>query len=236
MNTAVKSIPAGKIQPKGFLQTSVGKKIAIAITGALLIGFVLGHMLGHLQMFAGADKYNNYAKTLQDLGPILWVIRLGLLAIFMMHVRLAIQVTLENRKARPVKYHVNATQRASLASRTMIASGMVILAFVVYHILHFTMKVTHPEYNSLMDAQSRPDVYRMMVDSFHNPAIVGTYLLALILLSFHLSHGLFSVLQTLGFNHPKIDAKVKAVSVGFSVFLFLGYASVPVAIFLNIIQ
>ncbi len=236
MNTTVKSIPAGKIQPKGFLQTSVGKKIAIAVTGILLVGFVLGHMLGHLQMFVGSDRYNAYAKTLQDLGPVLWLIRIGLLVIFLMHVKLAIQVTLENKAARPIQYYVNKTQKASLASRTMIASGIVILAFVVYHLLHFTFKVTHPEYKTLVDTQNRPDVYKMMIDSFHNPVLVITYLLAVFLLSFHLSHGVFSVLQTLGFNSPKIDSKVKAVSVGFSVFLFLGYACVPIAIFFNVIQ
>lgn len=236
MNTAEKSIPAGKIKPKGFLQTSIGKKVAIAVTGLLLIGFVLGHMIGHLQMFAGSDKYNSYAKFLKDLGPALWAIRIGLLAIFLMHVRLAIQVTLENRNARPVRYFKDNTLKASLASRTMIASGMVILAFVVYHLLHFTMHVTHPEYSSMFDSLGRVDAYRMMIESFQSPILLVVYLVAVFLLSFHLSHGLFSVLQTLGLNNPKIDSKVKAVSVLFSTFLFLGYAIVPVAIFLNFIR
>lgn len=235
MNALAKP-PASKIQPKGIFQTSVGKKIIIAITGIFLIGFVFGHMLGHLQMFVGQDKYNSYAKMLKDLGPLLWIIRLFLLAFFVIHVKFAIQVTLENKKARPVPYYNQKTQIASLASRTMIISGIIILAFVVYHLLHFTLHATHPEYANMVDSQGRADVYGMMVNAFKSPILLAFYLIAVGLLCYHLSHGIFSVLQTLGLNHPKIDKKIKTVSAGLATLLFLGYASVPLAIFLNIIK
>ncbi|MCX7999762.1 MAG: succinate dehydrogenase cytochrome b subunit [Leptospiraceae bacterium] len=235
MNALAKP-PASKIQPKGIFQTSVGKKIIIAITGIFLIGFVFGHMLGHLQMFVGQDKYNSYAKMLKDLGPLLWIIRIVLLAFFVIHIKFAIQVTLENKKARPVPYYNQKTQVASLASRTMAISGIIILAFVIYHLLHFTLHATHPEYANMVDSQGRPDVYGMMIAAFHSPLLLSSYLVAVGLLCFHLSHGIFSVLQTLGLNHPKIDRKVKVTSTALAAFLFIGYASVPLAIFLNIIQ
>ncbi len=235
MNALAKP-PASKIQPKGIFQTSVGKKIIIAITGIFLIGFVFGHMLGHLQMFAGADKYNSYAKMLKDLGPLLWIIRLALLALFVIHIKYTIQVTVENRKARPVPYYNQKTQVASLASRTMIVSGIIIVTFVIYHLLHFTMHVTHPEYANMTDSQGRVNVYAMMISAFQTPLLLVSYLVAVGLLCFHLSHGIFSVLQTLGLNHPKIDKKVKLTSQALSAFLFIGYASVPIAIFFKVIQ
>jgi succinate dehydrogenase / fumarate reductase cytochrome b subunit len=236
MSTAVKSIPAGKVKPKGIVQTSVGMKIMIAITGSLLIGFVLAHMLGHLQMFAGQDRYNAYAKGLQNLGPLLWLARIGLLVIFVTHLGLAIKVTRINRAARPVPYHIQKTQVASFASRTMVLTGLVILAFVVYHLLHFTLHVTNPEYANMKDSLGRADVYGVMVIAFNNPIILVSYIVAVLLLSLHLSHGLFSVLQTLGLNHPTRDAKVKLISNAFAVFIFVGYASVPVAIAAGIIK
>jgi succinate dehydrogenase / fumarate reductase cytochrome b subunit len=226
MSTAVKSIPAGKVKPKGIVQTSVGMKIMIAITGSLLIGFVLAHMLGHLQMFAGQDRYNAYAKGLQNLGPLLWLARIGLLVIFVTHLGLAIKVTRINRAARPVPYHIQKTQVASFASRTMVLTGLVILAFVV----------TNPEYANMKDSLGRADVYGVMVIAFNNPIILVSYIVAVLLLSLHLSHGLFSVLQTLGLNHPTRDAKVKLISNAFAVFIFVGYASVPVAIAAGIIK
>ncbi|MCB1179455.1 MAG: succinate dehydrogenase cytochrome b subunit [Leptospiraceae bacterium] len=236
MSNAVKSIPVSKIKPKSMIQTSVGMKVLIAITGILLIGFVLGHMLGHLQMFAGQDKYNSYAKMLKDLGPALWVIRLGLLGIFLLHIRLAIKVTMLNKKARPQPYFNQKTQMASFASRTMILSGLVILAFVVYHLMHFTVHATNPEYNSMVDSLGRADVYGMMIASFNNIVLVAIYLIAVLVLSLHLSHGLFSALQTFGFNSPAIDSKIKLISTGFAVFIFVGYASVPVAILMGVIK
>lgn len=235
MNALAKP-PASKIKPKSIFETSVGKKIIIAVTGIFLIGFVFGHMLGHLQMFAGQDKYNSYAKMLQSLGPILWLVRLALLAFFVIHVRFAIQVTIENRKARPIPYYNQKTQVASLASRTMIVSGIVVIAFVIYHLLHFTMRVTHPEYANMIDPQGRPDVYGMMIAAFKEPVLLISYLVAVGLLCFHLSHGIFSVLQTLGLNHPKLDKKVKLASQALSALLFIGYAIVPIAIFINVIK
>lgn len=224
------------VKTGGYLSSSVGKKLVLAVTGLLLFGFVIGHMLGHLQMFAGPDKYNSYAKMLKDLGPVLWVIRFVLAVIFLAHVGTAIRVTMENRKARPVGYYKYGTNVASYASRTMIMSGMLVLAFLVYHLLHFTAGVTNPEYHDFKDSLGRADVYRMFVTAFLNPAVLVSYIVSVFLLCFHLSHGLSSLFQTLGANSPKLDPKLKGGALLISVLIFIGYASVPLAVAAGVIK
>lgn len=219
-----------------FFQSSIGKKILMAISGILLIGFVLGHMTGHLLMFQGQDKYNSYAKFLKDLGPLLWVARIGLLVLIAIHIYTAIKLVMENKKARPVGYHNQKTNVASYASRTMKYSGIIVLAFIIYHLMHFTLHITNPEFNNMTDSLGRADVFSMMVFGFSNPIIVFGYIFSVGLLCAHLSHGFFSFFQTLGINSPNIDPKLKLVSNLLSIGIFFGYASVPTAIFLKIIS
>lgn len=224
---------------RGFLQTSVGKKSIVAITGALLLGFVVAHMLGNLQIFLGPDRINSYAKTLQDLGALLWVARIGLLVAFVVHIAMAIKLTLENKAARPVPYAVNKVHHATLASRIMPYTGTVILAFVIYHLLHFTLASFNPEYKTLLDEQGRHDVYKMVIAGFSNPLSSIFYILAQACLALpigHLSHGIFSIFQTLGVNHPNIDARIKFASVAVSLVIFLGNSSIPVAVLAGIIK
>jgi succinate dehydrogenase / fumarate reductase, cytochrome b subunit len=224
---------------RGFLQTSVGKKSIVAITGALLLGFVIAHMLGNLQIFLGPDKINSYAKTLQDLGGLLWIARIGLLVAFVVHIGMAIKLTLENKAARPIPYAVNKVHHASLASRIMPYTGTVILAFVIYHLLHFTLASFNPEYKTLLDEQGRHDVYKMVIAGFSNPLSSLFYILAQACLALpigHLSHGIFSIFQTLGVNHPNIDARTKAASVAVSLIIFLGNSSIPVAVLAGVIK
>jgi len=223
---------------RGFLQTSVGKKTVIAITGFLLLGFVIAHMLGNLQIFLGKDQLNAYAKTLQDLGAILWVARISLLIAFVTHIYFAIKVTLENKAARPVAYAVNKVHKASFASRIMPITGVVILLFVIYHLLHFTFAAFNPEYKGLMDG-TRHDVFSMVIQGFQNPVSSILYIIAQACLALpvgHLAHGAFSMLQTLGINHPNIDARVKAASVGTALLIFVGNSSIPVAVMAGIIK
>ncbi len=224
---------------RGFLQTSVGKKSIVAITGALLLGFVVAHMLGNLQIFLGADRINSYAKTLQDLGALLWAARIGLLVAFVVHIAMAIKLTLENKAARPVPYAVNKVHHATLASRIMPYTGTVILAFVIYHLLHFTLASFNPEYKQFLDEQGRHDVYRMVIAGFSNPLSSLFYILAQACLALpigHLSHGIFSIFQTLGVNHPNIDARIKFASIAVALVIFLGNSSVPVAVLAGIIK
>ncbi len=221
---------------KSFFQSSIGKKVLMAISGILLYGFVVAHMTGHLLMFQGQDKYNAYAKFLQDLGGLLWVARIGLLVIVIVHILTAVKLTLENQAARPVKYFNQQTNKASYASLTMKYSGLIVLAFIIYHLLHFTFKATHPEFSGMMDTLGRHDVYNMMVVSFTNPLLAIAYILSIGLLCIHLSHGFFSFFQTLGLNSPKIEPKLKLVSNAVGLGIFLGFASVPTAILLKIIS
>jgi succinate dehydrogenase / fumarate reductase, cytochrome b subunit len=224
---------------RGFLQTSVGKKSIVAVTGALLLGFVVAHMLGNLQIFLGAENINSYAKTLQDLGGLLWVARIGLLVAFVAHIGMAIKITLENKAARPVPYAVNKVHKATLASRIMPYTGIVILAFVIYHLLHFTLASFNPEYKTLLDEQGRHDVYKMVIAGFSNPVSSLFYIIAQACLALpigHLSHGIFSIFQTLGVNHPNIDGRIKLASVAVALVIFLGNSSIPVAVLLGILK
>ncbi|MCC6276211.1 MAG: succinate dehydrogenase cytochrome b subunit [Leptospiraceae bacterium] len=224
-----------KLNP-GFFETSIGKKFLMAGTGVLLLGFVLAHMAGHLQMFLGQNAYNHYAHTLKSLGPILWIMRIGLFLIFIIHVRTAAVLTRENRQARPIGYTFSQTIKASLASRTMIYTGLLVLVFVIYHLLHFTLGVIHPDHFRMTDSDGRPDVYSMMILGFRNYAISFSYFVAMAVLAFHLSHGFFSAFQTFGINKPEYDSKIKLVSNLLALFIFLGFISVPVSILAGIIQ
>src|ERR1700736_5313440 len=143
-----------------FYQSSIGKKYVVAITALLLILYVLGHLLGNLQIFLGPDRINAYAKFLHDLGPILWVVRVILIAAFVTHIVATIQLAQENRLANPQKYAITGYQRSTMASRTMLVSGLIVLCFVIYHLLQFTLQVTDPKFRHVHDSIGRHDVYR----------------------------------------------------------------------------
>ncbi len=221
--------------PAHLTQTSIGKKILTAVTGFIAFGFVMGHMLGNLQVLIGQDQYNTYAEALQSMGPALWVIRGFLLLAFGIHIWLGIQLKLENWSARPVAYKNETTQQASLASRTMIWTGLIVFSFVIYHLLHFTARVTHPEYASLTDSLGRVDVYSMVIFGFSNYLISIFYLIAVALLSYHLSHGVASMFQSLGLNSPAWQKRLDALAWLAAIVLFVGYASVPVAVMLKVV-
>ena len=220
----------------GFTTASVGKKVLMAITGIILIGFLIVHLIGNLQLFIGQEALNKYAEMLQSLGGLKWGFRLFMLLLAVIHVWKGVVLWLENRRARPVGYRREDTVQASLSSRTMIYTGLLILSFVVYHLLHFTMIVTNPEYASLKDSLGRADVYTMVITGFSNYAIAGVYLVAMFLLAYHLSHAAESFFQTMGWANDKYLPKLKFLSNLFAVVMFLGYASLPIAVLLNIIK
>ena len=220
-----------------FYRSSVGKKMIVAVTGIILILFVIGHLLGNLQIFLGPDWVNGYAQHLRDLGPLLWVIRLFLLAAVVVHIYVTIQLAIENRRARPQAYVDREYVKATFASRHMVMSGLIVLAFIIYHIAHFTVRVTDPRFGLLKaDPLGHYDVYSMMVYGFQNYYVSGFYLLGLFLLALHLSHGSSSFFQSLGFNDKKLTPRLASASRIFAWLLFIGYTSIPVAILTGVVK
>jgi len=224
------------------LRSSIGAKTVMALTGLALLGFVLAHMAGNLQVFAGPEKLNAYAKSLQDLGPILWAMRIGLLVIFVLHVATAWTLWSQNRAARPVPYAVTAPSASTYASRTMIWTGFIVLAFVVYHLLHFTFGVVQPAYAGLHDVAvahgtevERHDVYRMVVLGFQDPVVALSYVVAQVLLCLHISHGASSVFQTLGCTNPRLECVKKAAGPLLATLILIGNCSMPLAILLGLV-
>ena len=213
-----------------FVGSSIGKKIFMAVTGTVLTLFVFGHMLGNLQIFIGQNQLNTYAVKLHELGPILWIIRLLMATFALVHIFYGIRLWLEDRHARPESYKFKDTVQATLASRTMIYTGVGILLYVIYHLLHFTLIVTNPEYAGLTDPQGRYDVYSMVILGFQNYLISAVYIVAMAFLCYHLSHGVESVFQTLGLNSDRFRKCLRRVSLVVSWILFIGYVSIPLAV------
>ena len=217
-------------------RSTIGSKIAVAITGAGLAIFVLGHLLGNLQMFMGQDAVNDYAKMLKSMPLILTVLRSGLLLFLIAHVALTLRLRIINEEARPIQYAVQKPQRSTFASRTMWYSGLAILFFVLYHLMHFTLFTINPSYENLTDAQGRHDVYNMVVLGFQNPLIVITYVLAVSFLGLHLSHALASTFQTLTVSGTKSRPRFKQAAHWIAALIVVGYVSIPVSVLLGIIK
>jgi succinate dehydrogenase / fumarate reductase cytochrome b subunit len=223
-----------------FYQSSIGRKLAVAVTGLLLIGFLVVHMLGNFLLYAGPEALNAYAKKLHDLGPLLWVARLGLLGLAVVHVVGTIQLTRENRVARSQKYAVDATRKATKSSRTMILSGLTILAFIGYHLMHFTVcwgnDYGNPENKRYWLADGSKNVYNMVVDGFGFLPASAFYIVAMGLLFMHLSHGFASVFQTLGVTTPKSRPVIEGAGKLLALGLFLGNISMPLAVLLGFVK
>jgi len=225
---------------KAFLQvltSSLGKKIIMAVTGFGLVGFVIIHMLGNLQIFLGADTLNAYAKLLKSSAEVLWAFRLGLLGMAVLHIAAAVSLVLENRKARPQGYTAEKNS-ATWASRTMPITGIIVAAFVIFHILHFTVGAVGSDYHAYnipRDAEGRADVYTMVITGFANPWISGFYIVSVGLLCWHLSHGVSSMFQSLGLRNRRSAPLLDKLALAVSLAVFLGMSSVPAAILLNLI-
>ncbi|MDJ0975123.1 MAG: succinate dehydrogenase cytochrome b subunit [Planctomycetota bacterium] len=219
------------------LRSSVGLKFVMAVTGLLLFGFVLAHLAGNLQIFAGADQLNGYAKSLQDLGPLLWVARGGLLAIFVLHVGTGVMLARRNRAARGTPYAVQKAIDSTHASRAMVSTGVVVMIFVVYHLMHFTLGVgIRPEFHDWTDPQGRHDVYSMVVAGFQQLPIALFYIVSMLGLGVHLSHGLASMFQSLGWNQPKYRSFTRLLGIGITAVIILGNISMPVAAQFGLIE
>jgi succinate dehydrogenase / fumarate reductase cytochrome b subunit len=232
--------------------SSIGRKIIMAVTGLVLVGFVVGHLVGNLQVFQHPDHINGYAQFLRQLGPLLWIARLVIIASVVLHIWAATALTLENNAARgPVAYGVSQTIRATLASRAMRWTGYIVLAFLLYHLAHFTwgavqtetFKETAPLNHYTMKEDYRvagfvvvkagadvANVHSMVVLGFQKPIVSLFYIVAVGLLSFHLLHGIDSLFQTLGLRSEKWSAALRKVAVVFCLAYFLGNLAIPGAV------
>ena len=208
---------------------SIGRKAVMAITGLLMVLFVVGHLLGNLSIFAGADGINAYAEKLHALPPLVWGTRIVMGVSVLLHLILSIQITLENSAAKPDKYAVSRSLRATFASKNMIWTGVILGAFVVYHLLHFTFRVT-PGLVLGQDLLGRFDVYTMVVTSLQKVGIFAIYLIAMVSLFLHLSHGIQSTFQTLGLSNAKLLPGYGVAGKVLSGIFLVGYGSIPVLI------
>jgi succinate dehydrogenase / fumarate reductase cytochrome b subunit len=207
-----------------FWQTTLGKKAVMAVTGFILFGFLVGHLIGNLQIYQPPEKINHYAELLRAVPSLLWGARLTLLASVVLHIWAALQLWKTQLDARPVKYFKKENLTSSYASRTMMLSGPIIGAFIIFHLLQFTFgAVAVPNFDP-------KDVYSNVVNGFRIWPVSVFYIISMILLCFHLQHGLWSMFQSLGFNHPKYTPILKGIATILAYGICIGNISIPVAI------
>jgi succinate dehydrogenase / fumarate reductase cytochrome b subunit len=220
-------------------RSTIGKKVIMAVTGLILVGFVIVHMLGNLQVFIGPAKMNAYAAFLQGLGELLWVARLILLAAVILHVTAAWQLTQIKNRARPIGYTRREPQVSTVASRTMRWGGVLLLVFIVFHILHFTTGTVFPvasRPDAMYPAFSHTDVYGNVISAFRTPWVVSFYVVAMLFLMLHLFHGAWSSMRTLGLSKPSRHPLHRRVATVIALVVWLGFTAVPVAVFLGVIR
>jgi succinate dehydrogenase / fumarate reductase, cytochrome b subunit len=212
-----------------FYSTSIGKKVVMAITGLILFGFVIGHMLGNLQVFIGAGQMNQYAAMLKANSALLWGVRLVLLATVILHIVAATQLTRMSQRSRPEGYYYKDVIQADYAARTMRWSGLIIAVFVIYHLLHFTVGTVHPQFDA-------HDVYRNVISGFRVWPVSLFYTIAMVALAFHLWHGVWSMFQTLGLINPKSDKIIRRLAAIATLAIVVGFISIPMAVLAGFIS
>jgi succinate dehydrogenase / fumarate reductase cytochrome b subunit len=225
-----------RARPAGFYGASVGKKIAMALTGAILVLFVIGHFAGNLKIYLGPEEFNHYAEGLRSLGApifphgsLLWIIRIVLLACVLTHIVSAAQLWLQSKRARPVGYRKVESLAIAYASRTMVWGGLTILAFVVFHIMHLTIGNVHPDFVP-------GDAYHNFVAGFRVVPVSLAYIVAMIPLGFHLYHGIWSAFQTLGAADVRYRDWRRPLALIIALVVVLGNMSFPVAVLAGIVR
>lgn len=212
--------------------SSVGRKLLMSISGQLLIIFVLIHLVGNSTIYFG--WINAYAEHLHSMPPVVWIFRAVMLAVVGVHICYGVILTLENKAANPSVYAVKRQLKASFASENMIWTGLLLAAFIVYHLLQFTIKVT-PDVAWTAN-QAIVDVYKMVVTSFSSGLIVVLYAVAMVMLFLHLSHGIPSFLQTMGWNNDKTIPVYGTAGKVIAAFLMLAYISIPATILVGLLK
>jgi succinate dehydrogenase / fumarate reductase cytochrome b subunit len=229
MSTA--AVELAKVKSPSFWGSTNGKKAVMAVTGAVMFVFVIGHLAGNLQVFEGPEKLNAYGKLLHQLGEMLWPVRIVLLLCVTLHIIATVQLALVKKRARPVGYSAKKAIASSYASRTMYWSGPIVLAFIIFHLLHLTAGYIHPEYQFI-----EGDVYHNVVAGFQVWWVSLWYIFAIVLLGMHLRHGLWSAFQSLGMNHPRHTPILKSAAWVIAVAITLGYISIPISVLLGVVK
>lgn len=211
---------------RGYWNSAIGKKQVMAVTGLGLTLWVALHMVGNLQVFQGAAAINRYAALLQGMPGPLWMMRLALLAALVLHVVAAVQLTLQNRAARPRAYALRTPQVSTLAARTLRVGGFLLLAYIVIHLLTFTVGSLHPDF-------IREDVYHNVLVAFRSPLQTGFYVLAMAALGLHLYHGAWSSIRSLGAARPDPEPLKRRIALVVALAVALGFAAVPLAVYLG---
>lgn len=228
MSVTAVILPPGSLR---FWQTTVGKKAVMAVTGVVLFGYVVGHLLGNLQIYEGPEKLNHYAATLKSMPLLLWGVRTLLLVSVVLHIWSSFQLWLLQREARPVGYVKKVNLNSTYASRVMYWSGPIVLAFLIFHLLHFTFGTVHP--GGPFDEHN---VYQNVVTGFQVWPVSLFYIIAMVMLCYHLYHGLWSMFQSLGFSHPVYTPWLQLFAKVFAILIAVGNISIPVAVLAGFIK
>lgn len=226
--SAAANFPLARLR---FWDSTVGKKAVMAVTGFILFGFIVGHLLGNLQIYEPPEKINHYSEMLRSMPSLLWGARITLLVSVFLHIWASVALWRLQRAARPVEYVRKANLHSTYASRTMMWSGPIILAFVIYHLLNFTFGTVHP--GGPFDEHN---VYNNVVTGFQFWPSSVFYIIAMIMLCYHLYHGLWSMFQSLGFSHPVYNLWIQRLAKVFAIVIAIGYISIPVAVLAGFIK
>jgi len=221
-----------------FLLSTIGLKIVMAVSGLMLVGFVLAHMLGNLQIFLGPDAINSYGAAMQSNQALLWVARSGLIAAVLAHIGSAAKLTMQSKAARPVATRSKTWFDQRYAVRTMRWGGIILLAFIVYHLLHFTVGTVHPDFVHCGETAGEftCGVYQNVVSGFQVWPVAAFYILAQVFLGLHLTHGIWSMTRTLGQGNPRWDGIARKAAMAIGLGVFIGNCSIPVAVLAGILS
>jgi succinate dehydrogenase / fumarate reductase cytochrome b subunit len=212
-----------------FWRSTIGKKIVMAATGLIMVAFVIGHVLGNLLAFAGAEHINAYSAFLHGTGELLWAVRLVLFVSVILHIVAATQLTLIERAARPVGYARRQYQAATIASRTIRWGGVLLAVFIVFHLLHMTTGTVHPDFRE-------GDVYHNLVTGLSVPWVAAFYVVAMLALGLHLYHGAWSSFRTLGLDKPSANPLRRPIVAGLAILVAALFAAIPLAVVAGILH
>ena len=222
-----------------FWATAIGKKVVMAVTGAIMVAFVLAHMLGNLKIFAGPGEINAYSRALRTLGQpelgygdALWIVRVVLLTAVTLHIVAAVQLTRQSWNARPVAYQYRKNVETTWAAKTMRWGGLLLAAFIVFHILHFTLGAVGFAPGQYRDLH----VYQNVVAGFSVWPVAVFYIIGMAALCLHLDHGIWSFLQTFGWSTTRNDARLRAISRIIAIVIFAGFVSVPLSVMTGLVR
>jgi succinate dehydrogenase / fumarate reductase cytochrome b subunit len=212
-----------------FWESTIGKKAIMAVTGLILVGFLMAHMLGNLQIFLGPEVMNHYAETLHGNPALLWTVRTILFISVVLHIWASIQLSIIKKQARPVGYAKYNPAYSSWASRTMMLSGPIVAGFVILHLLHLTTGAIHPDFVPL-------HAYENLVTGFAVIPMALIYIAAMVFIGFHLSHGIWSMFQSVGFSHPRYTPLIRKAAAIIAWVLIAGFISVPVSVLAGLVR